>query len=221
MKKIIILILLSSANQIFSMQNNINNQEEKRVQELKFLKAIDSLNPYEINNIKEIIELIKNVNINCKDRNGNSALHLACKKNNTQLVKLLLEKKANFLAKNFAEKLPVDYIDWRKGQDISQILLYKHQEINDLKKSLFRAIVTNNLLAVIELSKKISMGVLFEGENNPLHIAIQSNAIDVFFLILPIRPSLMFEKNVGELTPLEMLPNKPEILKKLLKSKTI
>lgn len=166
---------------------------------------------------KKIVKLLleAKADINFKNSINNNALIFGLE--HKKIVKLLLSQKGINLFIKSKQDEDINgtrtVLDEAQTDEIKELIQKKLDEINSLKKELFDALKIGDLNLVKELSKKISMGVYDNNGNNPLHLAITNNNIDIFIYILTIRNDLIYQKNNSGITPFELIFNKPEFIK--------
>jgi len=84
--------------------------------------------------IEEIKSLIsanaENSNIDTKDYNDNTALHVACRIGNIEIIKLLLDKGTNINAQNFSKTTPLYIAVLNNNFDLVNLLLSKGADVN-------------------------------------------------------------------------------------------
>lgn len=81
------------------------------------------------NDQKAVVELllVSKADINAKDRDGNTPLHMA---NNINIVKLLLAKGANVNAKRALDQTPLHYSAIGGNKDVVELLLAQGANVN-------------------------------------------------------------------------------------------
>ena len=105
-----------------NVDNNLNQNF------LKLAKIGDKEKFLEI--YKHFLSIKKNININYKDENGNTALHYACDKGNLKIVEILLDSNCDTNIKNINKQTPL-YLSAKRGYfDISKKLIESGAEIN-------------------------------------------------------------------------------------------
>lgn len=220
-KNLLILALTNNNINLFKylLQNtdiDLNYQDDKGNTILHYALNYD-LKELDAELIKIIIQ--KNCKLNIKNNNNESSLNLFIKNITKftylldnydvvkEIIKLLLNSGAYPGFLNKKEKKSNEYIISLKEHDLFEPIGEKLHELKTLKKLLFDSIKSNNLPLIIICALRISMAVFDELGNSPLHIAAMQEKLDVFKLILSIRPELLIEKNKDGLTPLEISPN--------------
>lgn len=218
--------LLIKAGANINVQNKAGNTALNWVVQNKFYKIAKTLilNGANINlnsplvlastlNQIDLIELFikNNVNVNCKDTRGYTALLAAAQEGHDNIVKLLLNTQGvNIFLKNRNNKTALDLA---KNIIINSLIREKIVKIGLLRNTLFDSIKSANYKAIKDLATKSSFGVYDINKNNPLHLAVIlsektqeeiNNKLEIIKLILRIRKDLISQKNDKNLTPIEL-----------------
>lgn len=151
-------------------------------------------------------------------------LMIACKKNNFEMVRFLLNQKSidikakdntfkngNISGDHVKIRTAFDYTNDEKIKELIQNRLNKDK----LKKELFEAIVAKDINKFKELAQKVTLAVYDENGNNPLHYAIQAGDENFVALILIANPGLICQKNNKGQLPMELVAGKPEIFENM------
>lgn len=190
----------------------------------------DSPNGYNADYLEIIKLLIQNgLDINYKNRDGNTLLHfiISCRYHNLEFMKFLFDlPNINIFLKNKqninileAIKDKCESREKTHGQkcstieEIKNLIINKIQKIENSKRELYDAINRLDVNRFKEIAQNVSLGLYFEKQNNPLHIAILAcektqekleNKLKIIKLILKTRIDLINQKNKQELTPIEL-----------------
>ncbi|MCL4360875.1 ankyrin repeat domain-containing protein [Candidatus Dependentiae bacterium] len=191
---------IDTVRQILDDGFDVNSQNEisgdtpiiLTINEFNAAKAF--VNRVEIENFyKEIIKLLldRGADPTIKNRYYQSAIDLAKKTQNQELIKLIEEGSKLQRQKRIAEQK---------------------------SKEIFDAIEISDINAIKKLGEKVSfIYVKDEKGNNPLHKAVSKGNEEIVGLILKIQPQLArIPNNRGE-TPIDLAANRPKILETLIK----
>ncbi|WP_425385027.1 ankyrin repeat domain-containing protein [Wolbachia endosymbiont (group B) of Schoenobius gigantella] len=131
--------------------------------------------------LNKAIDLIsKGANVNVKDNNDDTPLHLAV--GYLDVVKYLISKGANINAKCKAGATPLDIAAYQK---LSDVVEYLKQTQLDLDKKLLIAVKSGGLNKIIDLFNR---GANINAENeygkNPIHIAAESDYKNIIEFLL-------------------------------------
>ncbi|WP_264376385.1 MULTISPECIES: ankyrin repeat domain-containing protein [unclassified Wolbachia] len=131
--------------------------------------------------LNKVIDLIsKGANVNVKDNNDDTPLHLAV--GYLDVVKYLISKGANINAKCKAGATPLDIAAYQK---LSDVVEYLKQTQLDLDKKLLIAVKSGGLNKIIDLFNR---GANINAENeygkNPIHIAAESDYKNIIEFLL-------------------------------------
>ena len=139
----------------------------------------------------EIVKLFisAGMNVNCKDKNGNTPLIIASEKGLNSLVRILLENKADVNAKDIGEWTPLIYAAYNGNIEIVNMLLSYGAEVNAreaysstaLHKACFKGhyIVVKRLIAANAI-----MGLKTDDGTTPLMYAAISKHKNIVELLI-------------------------------------
>ena len=146
----------NNLNNIFH-NNHINNEEEKNNYNLLFknlFKLIKNFKNENEENIIEILQKIKNIsrnnsiNFNYQDKdNGNSILHYACQRNNTKIIKYLIEFNNDVNIKNNDKQTALHIAAKNNYLDVCSLLIENGALLNiydEYKKTPIHYSIQNN-----------------------------------------------------------------------------
>jgi len=200
---------------------NINN--DKEMSALHCAVMSDSLQILELILAGATPELLSQ-----KRAGGLTALHDAIKKGDVDVVKKLLEYKADPNVKDDKEKTALHYaIDSRKFQIIELILARATPELLNRKRSggltvLHDAVEKSDLHVVKNLLERQADPKIQDNKGKTvLHCAIESRNPEIIKLILEHTPQLVNQKRVGGMTALHdaVEEGDVDVVKKLLEYK--
>ena len=123
------------------------------------------------NIIKEDLEAIKkdlkeSPNVNKKNEFGNNALHIACKNNSIEVVKILLDYPIDIEAKGIDDYTPLLYAASNLNHEILELLIGKNANINCQDDNGNSAILTAVMQYVDEEDYK-AIKILLENGADP------------------------------------------------------
>ncbi len=173
---------------------------------------------------KEVADLLM-LDINARDKSGNTPLHLAVHDNRPEIVSFLIANGAQVNLKNSKlltqlkydsyqntpvappyEQTPLDIAVGLKLQDIVELLISKHPDVNSEDedgRSLLHIAVTFKLHDVAK--QLIAKGAFVNAKNNllqtPLHLAAAQGSQDIAELLIKNGASVNTRNHVGQ-TPL-------------------
>lgn len=142
-----------------------------------------------VDSIREALGKIKD--INKKNSNGVTALHLAVEYNRTEVVKLLLSAGANVNAGNGLDKTPLIIAVEKNRLEPAKVLLAQKnvkidiQDINNYTAFQIALNRDNIILAKILLKRGASTKILKDADFNALHLATRAGSLEMVKLLLP------------------------------------
>lgn len=157
----------------------------------------------------------KKPNVNCANSSGKTALHIACIKNDAELVESLLENGANPLQKDDSGKTALDYAIEKSGTTIFRHLIenviIKGNSINDQDASgqtlLHKACAQGKTnVAIVLLQNSANHAITDNSGQTALHKACAQGITDLAIELLKIG-ALPTKDNSGQ-TPLDILIEK-------------
>ncbi len=151
--------------------------------------------------------------INLKDRDGQSYLHLAASKGYVELLKLLVERGTEVNQTNASKQSPLHEAVKHGFEEAVQYLLDNGANPNQLdekSQTPLHDAVDYELARIVEqlLNNGASINLQNNYKKTPLHIAIESENTDSTRLLLKHRPNLDIEDHC-ERTPLLLCMTKP------------
>lgn len=171
--------------------------------------------------IKLFIKKGANVNLKAKDNKCDTALHLACKNDDLDAVKILLENNAAPNVKNVKKEFPIHIASTKNSYELND-LLSNNVNLNVYDQNgytpIMHSVIKNIQLDVIELfirkGSNINLPSKKKSGNTVLHMACCLGYVDLVKVLLEHNPDLTI-RNSSNLTPLMMAEKlkKPEVVK--------
>ena len=207
-------------------------KEEKRIlKEAEFLSAVQWCD-----NLDQIKKLIEHIDINARDSEGRTAVYLACKMQNLDVLNLLLEKKANINKPNKFHRTPLHRAVKDGNIQIVELLLKNGNDCNYADKygytPLISACANNDILIaqkILEANADINaqIGQVYHITYGPtgltaLMFAVRHGYVPMVILLLQYNPDLSLTFKEGdaqrETTIFNVIQKSPEgkIIKSLL-----
>lgn len=184
------------------------SEQEKRVNREKYRSEIQS-KLYRCNRILAILIKLFPEKINyymksiCKavlDYHQADIIHALISISDLNSLKIIKDS-INEQSKDIFYYISIEIYNAIKAREIKL-----NEEKEKLRTNLFNAIEAGNYKEVKNLAQKISMGIYDLDGNNPLLFAAKCNKLEIFKLILSIRPSLIIEKNKDNKNALQIWP---------------
>ncbi|SCM25992.1 conserved Plasmodium protein, unknown function [Plasmodium chabaudi chabaudi] len=133
----------------------------------------------------------KNINVNEKNRDGKTSLHIACEHNYLKGIELLLKNKADINSTDIQNNTPLITSIKRNNEEAARLLIENNADINVKDKnmnSVLHICAKEHLCNVAQLileTKKVDIKNCLNKENNsPLHIAAKENLKNLCDLFL-------------------------------------
>ena len=131
----------------------------------------------------------EDVDINAKDKDGNTALHIAVAQGNKKEVEVLLSKGADVNAKDKLGNMPLHRALARRSREIIELLLSRGAHVNakdqNNNTALHRAVVAANRdLVEVLLSYGADANTKGKDGDTPLGQAVEKGYIDIIALLL-------------------------------------
>ena len=151
-------------------ENNIDGRDSNHFERL-LLRCCKKNN---LEGVKYILNSNENINVNTEDRLGLTPLIIACKVNNTNMAKLLLDKGAIVNVKSKSGEMPILIACQKNNKLLVQYLLDKNKRVINSQDNYGRT---------------------------PVLIALDNDKIDMIKCLLKYEPNLDIKDNIGR-TPL-------------------
>ncbi|XP_058819773.1 uncharacterized protein LOC131682369 [Topomyia yanbarensis] len=165
-------------------------------------------------NVKAVQSLarMKGVNLNATNSLKYTALNLACRLNLLEIVKVLVQHRADVNLMSEDEKLPVFWlIQYRNRREIASLAIDSSTELTSFSSELcllHKAIEFDNLDVVQYLieEQKVDPSRIYSNCNNVIHAAASYNRVKVlsYLLTLPGLRKLVNNTNLVKNTPLNI-----------------
>ncbi|KAL1922967.1 uncharacterized protein VTP21DRAFT_9343 [Calcarisporiella thermophila] len=160
------------------------------------------------------------VDINQKDRNGNTPLHLAAKIGRAGVVKLLLRQKVcNDGVFNGEGKQPIDLA---RSEEVRDLLIEHRNQFIEAKTNLMRQYIASNNISALDALFSDSRVSMFVNVNEPdssgatlLHTAVSEKNLDLIQWLV-VHGADVFARDKNGRLPSDL--TKDEKLKKMLKN---
>ncbi|KEG04319.1 conserved Plasmodium protein, unknown function [Plasmodium vinckei vinckei] len=170
---------IACCNYLINDQNVNIFLKDKKYKENALMKCM-VIGHDAINISKLLIE--KNINVNEKNKDGKTSLHIACEHNYLKGIELLLKNKADINSTDSQNNTPLITSIKRNNEEAARLLIENNADINvkdKNKNSVLHICAKEHLCNVAQLileTKKVDIKNCLNKENNsPLHIAAKEN----------------------------------------------
>ncbi|MGL4388785.1 MAG: ankyrin repeat domain-containing protein [Brevinema sp.] len=154
------------------------------------------------------------------NKSRETALHLACKYNYIELVKLLLDKGANFHRQDKYGRTPLHICAMHNSLKIAQLLIDKGAGVgilNNAGETPLHKSAEKDFVEVSDLfisTKKILVNAPSKNGKTPLHLSIGMNCLNTTKLLLDCKAATYLRDEIG-LTPFDCVRMNIDMIKLL------
>ncbi|XP_068218079.1 transient receptor potential cation channel subfamily A member 1 homolog [Palaemon carinicauda] len=173
-----------------SIQTRYNRAGESTLQLEYDFPLLQAVGEQDYEKCKSLIE--EGVDINYRDyRSGSSALHIAVKQGNTQILKILLENGADCNLQDDSEQAPIHYATHKDHYQNFQLLLNQESlniniknRVHDTPLHISAREGRDEICTLVLAHPNVQVNYANKKGMTPLHIAAQENRVKILRLLL-------------------------------------